>query len=357
MHAGMTPSELIGLPRTDFAGIDVGATKVHMRYHNPATGTVEELRLTCAEFSSLEHLLCACFVSANCLPAYSVAGIAGRLDQNGDVQMTNLPSWPLFRRTIFQDALGIRLVTVNDMLAAVAGVGETPAAKTLNLTPWLDRPATSATLVVSVGTGVGSACMDSSGGLHPAESGHLSWQPMTDMEWDYQRYVRGRINAELVSVEQSIGGLRGFDYLYDFVSAQQPPTPAVRDDVVRRRSEATGIGPSVTSGALSGDPCCRTAMGLFGAIFGQFLRNLALLTLVDGSGGTIYLTSGVLQAESVCGHLVHKTAFYDRFLGRGAVHQSLMEQIPVFIVTDPLLTANGAFALARKLPGKAAATG
>lgn len=341
-------SKVVRLPRTSVAAIDAGGTKAHMRYKEPETSAIRDLQVRSADYDSLEELFLTCFLLAKCVPTSVVAGVAGRIGHTGDVRITNHPKWPIFRRDHFAQGLDIRLRLLNDLAATAAGVAQLAPNEYELLTPDTAVPSGSTRLAVSVGTGVGTAFMDASGTVHSSESGHVSWQAVTRLEEDYLRSLQKAHPGVAVSVEWSIGGLRGFDRMYDFISERKKPGPYIHQRVDRYRHEHRGIGPIITSAALKGDGCCQEVMRLFGAILGQYLRDMALVYL--SNGGSMWLTSGVLQAPGVCGTLIQDTLFLERFLGVGAEHSDLTQQIPVYLVTDREVAVRGAFALTCEVP-------
>ncbi|RCH67776.1 hypothetical protein DT019_16150 [Streptomyces sp. SDr-06] len=337
---------IIGLPRTEIAGIDAGGTKTHMRFLDPDTGEIRHVQARSADYDSLEHLFYGCFDMAGCLPRSLVAGVAGRPGRDGDVRITNHPQWPTFRRRAFAADLGMELVTINDMVATTAGVADLDKTDWVALTPQVPTHPGPALLAVSVGTGVGSASVDRAGQARPAESGHVAWQPVTVLEEDYLRSLQRLRPGIPISVELSIGGLRGIDHMYDFMTTRKKPGPYIQEHVDRFRREHRGIGPVITAAAVGGDACCREIMRLFGAILGQFLRNIVLTCMSEG--GSVWLTSGVLQAPGVCDLLISDTAFLERFVAMGAEHAELMREIPLYAVTDRQVAVRGAFALTRR---------
>jgi glucokinase len=318
-----------------------------MRYTDPSDGSIRCVQARSADYDSLEDLLYACFQLAGCLPKKLVAGVAGRPARNGDVRVTNHPQWPEFCREAFANDLGIDLTTMNDMEVAAIGIGELADSEYDLLTPSLTEASGPAKLIVSVGTGVGSALLDRDGKVHPAESGHVSWQAVTSLEDDYLRSLQRFHPGVPVSVEWSIGGLRGFDRMYDFMSSRKKPSPYIQEHVDRYRREHRGIGPVITSAAVGGDGCCREILRLLGAILGQFVRNMVLTCL--SQGGSVWLMSGVLQAPGVCEMLVEETDFLSRLVGMGAEHANLLQTIPVFLITDRQVAVRGAYAMTTRL--------
>jgi glucokinase len=339
----VTP-QVQALPRTDVAGIDSGGTKTYMLYKDPASGQFGELQVRSADHDSLEEVLGHCFLLANCLPRSLVIGAAGRPKRNGDVRITNHPQWPTFLRDAFIGYLHIEVAVVNDMVAMLAGLANVSGLDCEAVTAGVPPSSNEAKLAVAVGTGVGGAYMDSVGGKHASEAGHMSWQAVTALEVDYLNFLQRLSPGLTISVEWSIGGMRGIGHMYDFMSGRKKPGPYIQERVRRYRREGRGIGPVVTAAAVEGDGCCREVIRLFGGILGQFLRDMAVSSL--SSGGSVWLAGGVLQAPGLRDILVEDSSFLDRFLCTGAEHADLLQEIPIYLVPDRQVTVRGALAMA-----------
>lgn len=337
--------EITGLPRCGAAGIDVGATKTHIRFVAPGALEPQELALRTGEYDSLEELLCAAFLEAGCLPSRVVAGVAGLPDVNGDIAVTNQKTWPIFRRDDFVRKSNVELRIVNDIFPALAGVDWLESDGLVSMTPDVPLPKTTAKLVGSLGSGFGAAFMDPAGGFHSTETGHITWQPVTDMEHDFLKFLHLRRPRVIVTMEEAIGGLFGFDRLYEFVSPLVKPGSVVENEVEALRADKKPIGPAISIGALAGDECCMTVMELFGSILGQSLRNIALGALVE-EGGAIYLAGSVLQANKGAELLMEKTSFRERFVSPGAQHDEFLATIPFYLITDGHVAVKGAYGLA-----------
>jgi glucokinase len=332
----------------DIAGIDAGGTKAHMRYVNPADGTTTDLHVRSADHDSLADVFLACFRLANRTPRILVAGVAGRPRRDGSVRITNRPTWPLFRPDDFARKHSLNITIVNDMVATSAAIPLLQTSDYQLLTPKVGRPLSPANLIVSVGTGVGSALAGIDGNFTAAESGHITWQPITPIEHDYFAFLQDIYPGRSISVEQAVGGSIGFDHMYDFMRDRFIPDRYIQEHVDDYRRLHQGLGPVITGGAAAGDKCCREIMALFGGLLGQYIRNLALTGLCEADGGSIWLTSGVLQARNVCEMLMDEGTFYERFIGSGTQHADLMKLIPIYLITDKFVAVRGAFTLARQ---------
>ncbi|MET8686423.1 glucokinase [Streptomyces sp. NPDC004732] len=335
--------------RTAVAAFDVGGTNSRLRGGRAGEPEYAELKVRTADYPSLGELLTACLDEAGLRPETVVLAVAGRVPAHGDVQMTNLPHWPLFRSAAFAAEHGIRLSVVNDMTATAHGMADLGPDEVRPLTPHAPDAHAGDLLAVSVGSGVGSALLDGHGVVRTSESGHVAWQPVDAFEAGYLAFLRagsgeaGGIEG-VITVEESIGGLRGFDRMYDYVCHAAPPAPELHDRVTEARRTGSAVAPLITAAALAGDPRAREVVRLFAALFGQYLRGVALVCLP--AGGVVTLTSGVLQAPGVAEFLCGETDFLDRFVSPGACHHDLLAEIPVRLALDPLVGVRGAYRLA-----------
>jgi glucokinase len=331
-----TNSPLTNLSRIGVAGIDVGGTKIQMCYGDPDDPRQVEVR--CDEYASLEAALSDCLQRAGGVPRTLVAGVAGRVLPGGDVQVTNRPGWPVFRRAAFAEYLRNELVVVNDLVAMAVGTGGLGAAGYRLLLPELPRPDGRARVVVAIGTGVGVAVVDAHGTVHATEAGHIPWQPITTVEQDLLSFLRRRIPSEVITVEQVLGGLDGFRHLYDhLVTRREPP---VRQD--GRIIAADGIppGPAITAAALAGEELSRELVRIYAGILGQFLRTLMLTLLPEG--GEVWLGGSVLQAPGLCDLLMADGILRERFVSAGTRHDDLLARTPLVLIRDRAVAARGA---------------
>lgn len=355
LDANQSSPDGIPVALEEIAAIDAGGTKAHMRYVQPANGTTTDLHVRSADHDSLTDVFLTCFRLANRTPRILVAGVAGRPHRDGSVRITNRPAWPLFNPEDFAREHSMKIRIVNDMVATSAAIPLLDSNDYQLLTPQIGSSTSPAYLVVSVGTGVGSAMADADGNYIAAESGHSTWQPVTPIEQDYLGFLQNIYPGRSISVEQAIGGSLGFDHMYDFIRDRFIPDPYIQEHVDDYRRLHQDPGPVITSGAAAGDKCCREIMSLFGAILGQYVRNLTLAGLCDGDGGSVWLTSGVLQARNVCDMLMEDGTFYERFIGSGTQHSDLMQLIPIYLITDKYVAVRGAFSLACRMAEQLAA--
>ncbi|MEV0254956.1 glucokinase [Streptomyces sp. NPDC050732] len=335
--------------RTAVAAFDVGGTHTRLRGGRTEDPAPVEAKVRTADHPSLEELLIACLRRADLRPTHMVLAVAGRVPAHGTVRLTNLPAWPPFDSAGFAERHGVRLRVVNDMTATAHGMADLgpdevrPLTRHDALTRHEPAAGGGELLAVSVGSGVGSALLDAHGVVHTSESGHVTWQPENDFEAGYLAGLRAEFDGA-VTVEESIGGLRGFDRMYDYVRRGTPPGPGLDERVTGARRAGAAVAPVITSAALAGDACGIEVIRLFAALFGQYLRGVALVCLP--AGGVVTLTSGVLQAPGVAELLRTETEFLHRFISPGACHHDLLAEIPVRLALDPLVGVRGAYRMA-----------
>lgn len=321
------------------AGIDVGATKTEALIRDSKDTRYQHLDT--ADFTSVDDLLGALTARYGTLDQVAMA-MAGRVDRDGSMVLTNV-NWPRYR-----PAAHVRLY--NDVQCAA---GAMPTLGDAEYRTLIDvDPPTDELVVVAVSTGENSAYRDGNGEVHPAETGHVGWQPWLsangdDMSYELLRSMQMDSPGNVITVEDAISGDRGFEAIYGFVSTIVGPGSHLERSVTERRHLGRGIGPAVTLAALRGDKCAKVCMDLWGPILGQFLRARVLSHMTRG--GALYLYGGVAQAEDVMDYVVSETEFMTHFYGGDANMRSLMESVALRVVVDVPgvhpLTVRGALAL------------
>lgn len=337
--------DVTDLPTTPAAGLDIGATKTHIRFVAPGESEPTDITLRTGDHDSMESLIVSAFTAAGCVPRSVVAAVAGRVEDNGDIRVTNRREWPIFRHAPFVEKLGLELRLVNDLYSQLAGIGALDGSGREALTPTVDDPQTKAKVVLAMGSGIGGAFMNAVGRIHPTEVGHTTWQPVTDLEIALLRRLQLTQPGVVITLERTVAGLWGFDFLYDFVREHVAPGAEVSQHVAELREGQEPVGPAISVGAIADDPCCVQVMELYGSLIGQFMRNIALTCLIE-TGGAIYLSGSVMQKNSGAHTLIENTSMRDRFVSKGAEFSDFLSTIPFYLVTDGHVAVKGAYALA-----------
>jgi glucokinase len=318
---------------------DVGGTKSLLCAARAGTGGPQiflERRFESGAYPDFAALL-ADFLELLDEPAACAAfGVAGPV-MDGECHATNLP-WTLDEARL-ASALGLsRVLLANDFVAAARGVLALGPGDTVELQAGRRDPHASIG-VLGAGTGLGEALLTWQEGRHyvvPSEGGHGDFAPRTDEEIELLRFLRARFGR--VSYERIVSG-PGIGNLYEFVRSRgrSPESPEVAAAI------ASGDAAAAISGfdGPAGDPLCREALDLFVTIYGAEAGNLALRAVTTGG---LYLAGGI--APRMVGRF-GDGRFLESFLSKGR-YRTLLERVPVHLVTNTRVGLLGALALAEE---------
>jgi glucokinase len=275
-------------------------------------------------------------IAAACL------AIAGPIENNV-CRATNLP-WTVDGHSLAAH-LGIGRVTlVNDFQAAARGV-------TAVGPEWLVALGGAAPLrqgpiaVLGAGTGLGEAFLfwsrsESAYHVIPSEGGHMDFAPRTPLESGLMQFLAGKYGR--VSCERVLSG-RGLVDVFSFLSQEPACRSLIRPETTAAlatpdpRLDAAAI---ISERGLSGtDPICEMSLAVFCSVLGAVAGNLALAVLATGG---VFIAGGI--APRVLPYL-KRGGFREAFERKGRLH-TIIERIPVFVVTHPQLGIMGAAAIA-----------
>jgi glucokinase len=289
-------------------------------------------------------------------------GIAGPVLTEPDRQtckLTNL-GWTLESDRLSQQLDIPALSLINDFVAVGYGVlGLTPADLcTLQAgTPQPRAPIA----VIGAGTGLGQGFLvyqgeDPGAGqpggyqVYPSEGGHADFAPRTELEFQLLRYLLEKHNIQRVSVERVVSGL-GILSIYQFLRDRHitPPNPEVEavvqawEQQIGRSDKSVDPGAAIGQAALAqGDRLSEQTLELFIAAYGAEAGNLALKLLPYGG---LYVAGGI--APKIL-PLIQAGEFMHAFADKGRM-RSLVDQVPVHIVTNPQVGLVGAAVYAHRL--------
>jgi glucokinase len=331
-------------------GFDAGGTRIRGRVVDANTGTlISEETYPTNRFGSFDELIDHVMATAGTYTAVAIfAVLAGIRQEDGNIEMTNVQSWPVFNPAATSRRLGIPVGTGNDMLGAGAGLASVVARFIKMLRRGLRKPGPR--LIVTISSGIGICLVLPDGTtIVLSEGGHTTWQPMNEAEEKYLAFLRNKYNIVTVTGERAASGGQGFSNLYDFlVSLGRKPSDKLAAQVKAYRAatpKPKPIGPLITRGALDGDPFCEEAMQILGSILGQLLRNYVLMFLATGG---LFLIGGVSKIE-ILQYLVRKTSFLETLFATDAQHSDVMVDLPIDVITDDGIGVRGAAALALEM--------
>ncbi|WP_182084102.1 glucokinase [Aureimonas sp. ME7] len=280
-----------------------------------------------ADFPNIDDAIQAAVLDKTSIqPKSAVLAIAGPVDGD-EIDLTNCP-WVVRPRTLIAE-LGLEeIIVLNDFEAQALAVSALPDSGREAIGGGTVREGASR-VVVGPGTGLGVAGLVRARKMWipvAGEGGHIDLGPRTARDlaiWPHLETVAGRVSGE-----QVLSG-RGLVNLYHALCAADGATPVHTDPA------------AVTEAAVNRkDPQSAEAVQLFATYLGRVAGDLALIFMARGgvyiAGGIFQRIIPILQAAEM------RAAFEDK-----APHQALLQDIPLFVITQPLAALAGLTAFAR----------
>lgn len=318
---------------------DIGGTKIHLALFRREGGHFvkgpEEILATATAGSAGEVVRAFC-EAQGVRPEAAALGVAGPV-VGGTVRGANLP-WPITQDEIVHSIGGGPVRLANDLEASAYGLAELEPADLVTLQAGVPEESGNRGLV-SPGTGLGECVLlRHAGDWIPvaSEGGHADFAPRTEEEVDLLRWLRatyGRASAErvvsgpgLANVFQWLRGTGRFDEDASWGDFDPATLPA-------------RIG---TAGLAGHSTLAREALRVWTSVFGAESGNLALRGLTLGG---VFLGGGI--PARLLGALQERW-FLDAFRDKEP-HRSLLERVPVYVVTRATTPLLGAARLAERL--------
>lgn len=300
---------------------DIGGTKTLLALADEA-GTLHHVtRLAADDYKDFASAVSAYLAKTNdaeidggCL------AVAGPIADGGrSAHLTNR-DWQIDASALEKQFKLPQLKLVNDFAGAAMGVTVDTDAHPVELqtgTPLEDG----LRLVIGAGTGLGVASLvmlDGKWRVLPGEGGHIGFAPQDAQQDALCRWLRERHGR--VIIEHIVSGI-GLASIHSFLH-QETLEPA-----------------TVAAHAKQGQPRALASFDLFASIYGAVSGDYALARMARGG---VFLAGGIAAANI---ELMQRGPFLKAFNAKG-VHSNLAAQMPVSIVTEPLLGLYGASQLA-----------
>lgn len=322
--------------------MDVGGTKVHAVH-----GISREIaHYQTADFPNMDAVLDDYTSKLPSPPTAMVLAMAGpRNDSDGSVRLTNA-GWPVFLPERAAERYGCKVYTIGDLAATAAGVAQSDPVEVQTVRSGEISEYGTRT-IFTISTGVGSAAIvwndrRAQYSVLTGESGHTGFQPKNRDEKAYLEFMEARYPH--ASVELAISGKYGISNLSEFVLANLP-APDLTRQIKHAESSDTPVGTVLLAQATEGSGVNKTAaqkiLSLMGGIAGSALRDTVL---VYKSSGGVFMTGSV--AVGLGEYLINNTDFIERFVCPHAVHSDWLENVPIYLVSDPYVAVKGALAIA-----------
>ena len=302
---------------------DVGGTNARFGCYD------ERLRLATAElrtadYASGEALLTAALEALGCgTPDACCLALAGPVFGD-EAKLTNAPL--SFSRQGAAAATGAgRIALVNDLVALGTAVGHKPNDQFERLG---GRPGAGAKGVVAAGTGLGMGVVVD-GKCWPSEGGHARVAPVGAFERELLAVTESEVedNGGVVAWEHYLSG-RGVVALHRAVSTVWGAKPEAleADDITQRGLDVS-------------DPICHTTLETWAGLLATASGGLAVTALALGG---IYLACSIPLAIA---ELLRSSLFRRRFED-AAWAADFLQDVPVYLVADPLAGLDGAALIA-----------
>lgn len=318
---------------------DIGGTRTRLSlYDRQGKRLLVEAVLPSREYDRFDHVAQHFLgTSTYGTPSVAVFGVAGPV-RNQVATVTNL-RWRMDAARLSRSLSIPRVILANDLAVAAKGCLHASPEISESLT---GRPVTTVgqdLAVIAAGTGLGEAYLVWNGDRHlivPTEGGHTDFAPRSALEVELWHFL-SRHFPDHISYERVLSG-DGLGMLYDFFASKAGREPKPVGKRLAEGDRNAGIAELGLSGVY--EPA-KKAVELFANIYGAEAGNLALKGLSVG---------GVFVAGNIARHIVaaRREAFLEGFRSKGRFTK-MMTQIPVVLVTDPLIGVRGAVAMAKEV--------
>lgn len=312
---------------------DVGGTKTRLLYASSGqtTSILNETCYASTGFDDFEALL-QTFITDSRLQGGDIdilmLALPGPVSSQG-ARLTNLP-W-IIEKQVLKDTFGIpEVFFINDFQASALGTLQLDkdSCIVLNRVHNTDNPLDGNKLRVAVGagTGLGVAWLqENEAGTqsHASEGGHMDFAPADATQLELLRYMRRQY--EHVSYERLLSG-SGLVSLYRFFAG----------------TEKKNIEPGWISRHAIDNADAGRALSTFVQIYGAYIGNIAMLFKPNQG---IYITGGIAAKIS---DSMQSDDFLNAYRNKGRM-RTLVEQVPVYLVTEERVGVLGALSEAVKI--------
>lgn len=335
----------LAVDRSLYTGIDVGGTKIGILDSSSETYH----RYVTSDYPNMEAVLDDYFAKLGRRPSKVVLAMAGpRDEETGAIEVTNA-SWPAFNPLDAEKRYpGTAFDTVNDMIGTAAGALAEEGVELEELKPGTPtRTGCKVIMALSTGFGMAAAAWDKNTERRvfiASEGGHIGIQPENDAEAAYLKYLQDKYPH--VSAEIALSGKMGINHLVDHMLTVHYDTELIAA-IKRAREAGRPLGAVLLEFAEAGEgtsrDVARRILAQLGNMLGSAMYDLAVAFVASGG---VYLTGSVALALGE--YLAANTDMLERFAHNGSVHDSLLDKMPIYLVTDPHVAAKGALSLARQ---------
>lgn len=183
--------------------------------------------------------------------------------------------------------------------------------------------------VIGVGTGLGSSTMtwnkdEQSYIPHPGDAGLLEFAPHNQREYDFANHIKQMNDSSTVHWTAFVSG-SGIRRIYSMLKLTNEYKDSLKLDA---------HDPAIIF-AHPEDDLCKATISLYSVLLGRFTRNCVCSMLPLGG---LYLMGGVVGKNSQ----IFSTIFEKEYFNCQGRLQNIVQQVPVYVITDPNVGMYGA---------------
>ena len=345
---------------------DIGGTNVRLkllRISKQKGAESEEIKsdkFSPANSASLQEILKKYLsdVKKEDYPLYAVIGVAGPVNNNEIISLTNIPHWPRFSGEDLAKEFGLKkCVLLNDFICNGYGV-QCDLKLNEDYIPLNDvKPQEGGPkLMIGPGTGLGMGYllkdqMNEFYSIGASEGGHQDYTAKTEDNFALREYFKKSLGNTDLSIERVLSG-QGLIIIYKYL--QSIDSSIKRDKELEAKindfkdsltsSTANKINIELVNKGLSGEcELSRKVLEYFISVFGDVAGDVSLFTVPTGG---VYLLGGLSIALEP---LIKGTSiFMDHYLSKDNF-AFLLKTFPVFLVKNGDIGTLGAAECARRL--------
>jgi glucokinase len=321
---------------------DIGGTKTVLALYERGSSLdapIAHKTFPSNQFSALEGVIDAFLSEHPARVSAAAFGVAGPV-LNGAARITNLP-WAMSERDLGAHLRTSSAKLLND-LESIANAIPVLAPDDVAALNAVEPTPQGAVGVVAPGTGLGEAYLVSSPDgyrAHASEGGHCDFAPNTELEIEMLRYLLPIFDGH-VSYERVCSGI-GIPNIYKFM---QWSGFAELSEIETALANVADPTPVIMTNAMSATPSprCKATLDMFCSVLAAQAGNLALTVMATGG---LYLGGGIPPRILPA---LQRGSFLQSFLNKGRL-RSLMERVPLRVITNPSAALLGAARVAMTL--------
>ena len=345
---------------------DIGGTNVRFKLlristqQNVQPDEISSDKFRSADSASLQELLKEYLskIKKEDYPLYAVIGIAGPVNNNEIISLTNIPHWPRFSGEEIAKEFNLKkCVLLNDFICNGYGV-QADLKLNEDYVPLNDVKSQEGgpKLMIGPGTGLGMGYLLKEQGnefysIGASEGGHQDYTAKTEDNFALREYFKKSLGNTDLSIERVLSG-QGLIIIYKYL--QSIDTTTKRDKELESKindfkdsltsATANQINIELVNKGLSGEcELSKKVLEYFISVFGDVAGDVSLFTVPTGG---VYLLGGLSVALEPL--ITNTNIFMDHYLSKDNF-AFLLKTFPIYLVKNSDIGTLGAAECARRL--------